>query len=179
MHDCRKVKLKKWWLTTGTGLLSNSINDSDYLEWNAYSDLRPLIKRNIKMLQSWMRSGWSPTCQLQQFSWEFDVKKCNSCLTSQLQNYWSFCSQFQTLKLKSKLKYLYKIYFLTLCTPEDGIPTAQTSLCRRTTVYCPNGSLPHAPEDGIPAIRCIVDPRRRMVYNLCFLMHTGPSISES
>ena len=56
---------------------------------------------------------------------------------------------------------------------------AQTSLRHRTTVYHPNGSLPHAPEDGIPAIRCIVDPRRRTVYNLCFLMHTGPSISES
>ena len=56
---------------------------------------------------------------------------------------------------------------------------AQTSLRRRTTVYRPNGSLPHAPKDGIPAIRCILDPRRRTVYNLCFLMHTGPSISES
>ena len=56
---------------------------------------------------------------------------------------------------------------------------AQTSLRRRTTVYRPNGSLPHTPEDGIPAIWCIVDPRRRTVYNLCFLMHTGPSISES
>ena len=56
---------------------------------------------------------------------------------------------------------------------------AQTSLRRQTVVYRPNGSLPHAPEDGIPAARCIVDPRRKTVYNLCFLMHTGPSILES
>ena len=56
---------------------------------------------------------------------------------------------------------------------------AQTSLRRRTAVYRPNGSLPHEPEDGIPAARCIVDPRRRTVYNLCFLMHTGPSNPES
>ena len=56
---------------------------------------------------------------------------------------------------------------------------AQTSLRRRTAVYRPNGMLPHAPEDGIPAARCIADLRRKMVYNLCFLMHTGPSILES
>ena len=56
---------------------------------------------------------------------------------------------------------------------------AQTFLRRRTAVYRPNGSLPHAPEDGIPAARCIVDPRRRTVYNPCFLMHTGPSIPKS
>ena len=54
----------------------------------------------------------------------------------------------------------------------------QTSLRRRTTVYRPNGSLPDAAADGIPAIRCIVDPRRRTVYNRRFLMHTGPCISE-
>ena len=54
----------------------------------------------------------------------------------------------------------------------------QTSLRRRTAVYRPNGSLPHAPADGIPAIRRIVDPRRRTVYNRRFLMHTGPCISE-
>ena len=56
---------------------------------------------------------------------------------------------------------------------------AQTSLRRRTEVYRPNGFLPHAPEDGIPAARCIASPRRKTVYNLCFLMHTGPSIPES
>ena len=56
---------------------------------------------------------------------------------------------------------------------------AQTSLRRQTVVYRPNGSLSHAPEDGIPAAWCIVDPRRKTVYNLCFLMHTGPSIPES
>ena len=45
---------------------------------------------------------------------------------------------------------------------------SQTSLRRQTAVYRPNGSLPHTPEDGIPAARCIVDPRRKTVYNLFF-----------
>ena len=56
---------------------------------------------------------------------------------------------------------------------------AQTSLRRQTAVYRLNGLLPHVPEDGIPAARCITDPRRKTVDNLCFLMHTGLSIPES
>ena len=55
----------------------------------------------------------------------------------------------------------------------------QTSQCRQTAVYRPNGFLLRAPADGIPSIRFLGHSRRRTVYNLCFLMHTGPSIPES
>ena len=56
---------------------------------------------------------------------------------------------------------------------------AQTILRRQAAVHRPNGLLPHAPEDSIPAAWCIADPRRNTVYNFCFLMHTGPMIPET
>ena len=51
----------------------------------------------------------------------------------------------------------------------------QTSQRRQTAVYRPNGFLPRTPADGIPSIRFLGHSRRRTVYNLCFLMHTGPA----
>ena len=56
---------------------------------------------------------------------------------------------------------------------------AQTSLLRQNAVYRRHGMLPHAPEVGIPAARCITACHRKTVYSICFLMHTGPSIQES
>ena len=56
---------------------------------------------------------------------------------------------------------------------------AQTSLRHQNAVYRLHGLLPHAPEVGIPAARCITASRRKTVYSICFLKHTGPSIPES
>ena len=56
---------------------------------------------------------------------------------------------------------------------------AQTSLRRQNAVYRRHGMLPHTPEVSIPATRCITASRRKTVYSICFLMHTGPSIPES
>ena len=55
----------------------------------------------------------------------------------------------------------------------------QVSQRRQTAVYRPNGFLQTPPADGIPSIRFVGHSRRPTVYNLCFLMHTGPSIPDS
>ena len=55
----------------------------------------------------------------------------------------------------------------------------QVSQRRQTAVYRPNGFLQTPLADGIPSIRFVDHSRRPTVYNLCFLMHTGPSIPES
>ena len=79
------------------------------------------------------------------------------------------------LALKARLG----LYINPLDARRQYTDFAQTSLRRQNAVYRQNGLLPHAPEDGIPAARCITARRRKMVYNLCFLMHTGLSIPES
>ena len=63
---------------------------------------------------------------------------------------------------------------LTLRMSKAAIPGfAQTSLLRRTTVYRLCANFPVASEAGLPVVRYVNARRRKPVYQLCFLMHTG------
>ena len=80
---------------------------------------------------------------------------------------------------KAKLGNVYYRHINPLDARRRYTDFSPTSKRRQTAVYRPNGVLPSAPADGIPWIRLLGHSRRPTVYNLCFLMHTGPSIPES
>ena len=72
------------------------------------------------------------------------------------------------LEVKYNYGYCAVLVFLTLWTPEAGIPTfsRQTSLRRQKLVYRRHGMSTPVPEVCIPTARCINARRQKSVYRL-------------